>query len=178
MGLKIIEGMKLKKELLRKADDLKLKVRDNCASFEHETPQYGAEQAKQIKSWMDAHHDILQEILNLGLRIQRTNMQTQVTITLGGKDITQSMAAWILRRGQGKNMKGLSSDDFAMWSMLTDRGLKESKEQLSTGQILEKKIKRFFDPAERDRMKELYMSEPQLIDAKLEVVNATTDLLE
>jgi hypothetical protein len=176
--MKIVEAMKQKKELLRKADDLKLKVRDNCASFEHETPQYGSDQAKQIKSWMDAHHDLLEEILKLGLRIQRTNMQTQVTITLGGKDISQSIAAWILRRGQGKQMKGLSADDFAMWSMLTDRGLKESKEMLSTGQVLEKKIKRWFDPAERDKMKEMYMSEPQLIDAKLEVVNATTELLE
>jgi len=176
--MKLVEAMKAKKELLRKADDLKLKVRDNCACLDSETPQYGADQAKQIKSWMDAHHDILKEILDLGLRIQRTNMQTMVTITLGGKDVTQSIAAWILRRGQGKAMKGLSSDDFTMWGMLTDRGLKETKEMQSTGAILEKKIKRFFDPAERDRMKELYMSEPQLIDAKLEVVNATTELLE
>jgi len=175
--MKIVEAMKQKKELLRKADDLKLKVKDNCVIFEHETALYG-DQAKQIKSWMDAHHDVLQTVLDLGLRIQRTNMQTMVTITLGGKDITQSISAWILRRGQGKNMKGLSAEDFAMWSMLTDRGLKETKEVQSTGQILEKKIKRFFDPAERDKMKELYMSEPQLIDAKLEVVNATTDLLE
>jgi hypothetical protein len=127
---------------------------------------------------MDAHHDILQEVLNLGLRIQKTNMQTLVTITLGGKDITQSISAWILRRGQGKVMKGLSNDDLLIWSMLGDRGLKETKQLQSTGQALEIKIKRFFDPAERDRMKELYMSEPQLIDAKLEVVNATTELLE
>jgi hypothetical protein len=175
--MKIIEAMKLKKELLRKAEDLRMKVRENCACYEHETPQY-VEQTKQVKSWMDSHHDIVEEVKKLNLRIQKTNMQTEVTITLGGKDITQSIAAWILRRGQGKNMKGLSAEDFIMWSMLTDRNLKETKEQLSTGQILEKKIKRFFDPAERDRMKEMYMSEPQLIDAKLEVVNATTDLLE
>jgi hypothetical protein len=178
MVLKLIEAMKQKKELMRKANDLRLLVRDNCACLDNETPQYGNEQGKQIKSWMDAHHDILQEVMKIGLRIQKTNIQTEVTITLDGKDITMTIAAWILRRGQGKLMKGLSYDDLLMWSMLTDRGLKETKQMQSTGQAMEIKIKRFFDPAERDRMKELYISEAQLIDARLEVVNATTELLE
>jgi len=175
--MKIIEAMKQKKELMRKADDLKLKVRDNCACYEHENPQYGADQGKQIKSWMDAHRDIMKEVLDLQVKIQKTNMQTEVTITLGGKDITQSIAAWIIRRGQGKQMTGLATEEAKMWGMLTDRGLKEGKEQSSVG-IIEKKIKRFFDAAERDRMRELFMSEPQIIDSKLEVINAVTDLLD
>jgi hypothetical protein len=47
----------------------------------------------------------------------------------------------------------------------------------STG-VIEKKIVRHFDPAERDRMRELYRSEPTIIDSTLETVNATTDLIE
>lgn len=37
---------------------------------------------------------------------------------------------------------------------------------------------RYFDPVERDNRVSMYREEPGLIDSTLEVVNATTDLLE
>ena len=40
------------------------------------------------------------------------------------------------------------------------------------------KIRRYYDPRERDRMVELYADEPKVIDSSLEVVNAITDLAE
>lgn len=174
--MKLIEGMKKIKDLQRKAADLRDKVRQYCVDYEHETPTY-ADQRDRIKSWLDSHRDILFEIENLKLKIQKTNIQTLVPITIDGNVISKSIAAWIIRRGQGKNIKGLAHEDLDMWSMLTDRGLKEERMPTSSGQVIEKKIRRYYDPAQRDRMKEIYMSEPQLIDSVLEVVNARTELV-
>jgi len=175
--MKLIEAMKSVKELKRKSSDLRDKVKMFCADYEHENPAYGDKQKEQIKSWLDSHRDIVKQILDLKLKIQKTNISTLVTITLDGKDVEQSISAWILRRGQGVDLYGLAHEELAMWSQLTDRGLKEGKVASSTG-VIETKIRRYYDPALRDRMKELYISEPQIIDATLEVVNARTDLVE
>ncbi len=59
-------------------------------------------------------------------------------------------------------------------AMYKEQNLKTS----SDGPTTEIRIVRCFDPAERDAKIELYRSEPGLIDRTLEVVNATTDLLE
>ena len=66
-----------------------------------------------------------------------------------------------------------------MWKALTDRGLKEQNLQTAQGgAVTEVRIRRYYDPAERDAKRELYRTEPSVIDATLEVVNATTDLME
>ena len=106
------------------------------------------------------------------MAIQLTNLKTDVTIELGGKSVTKSIAAWIHRR------RDLANNAFGMYQGLTDRGLKEGFSQTSTGVQMEVKIRRYYDPAHRDKMMELYRSEPTIIDSTLEVVNAVTDLIE
>jgi len=61
---------------------------------------------------------------------------------------------------------------------LSDRGLKEGTGANSQGATVEVKIVRYFDPTLRDSRLAIYSSEPQMIDASLEVVNAVTDLIE
>jgi hypothetical protein len=39
--MKIIEGLKLKKRLVRKAKDIQDKIKANCVRMSNETPQYG-----------------------------------------------------------------------------------------------------------------------------------------
>ena len=172
--MKIIEGMKKIKDLQRKADDLQRKVKENCALLSFETPPYGKDQQLQVAKWSQAHGDILQEILDIRLRIQSTNLCTPVTINIGEQHVTKSIAAWIHRR------RDLANKQCEMYMSLTDRGLKEGALPSSTkdGESKEVKIVRFFDPASRDKMIDIYRSEPSLIDATLEVVNATTDLIE
>ncbi len=46
------------------------------------------------------------------------------------------------------------------------------------GSITQIRIRRYYDPAVRDAKRELYRGEPSIIDGVLEVVNATTDLIE
>ncbi len=170
--MKIIEAMKRIKHLQEKCADLREKVARYCADVNYETPAYPPDQSAQIQEWLQSHMDTVQEIGHLRVAISRTNLATAVTIELGGNQVTKSIAEWIHRR------KDLAKLDFEMWSKLTDRNLKEGTMQTSTGAPLEVKIRRYFDPRLRDAAMAVYQSEPSIIDGRLEVVNAVTDLIE
>ena len=171
--MKLIEAMKKLKDLNVKAEDLRKKVALHCADLTLETPLYGADQKATVDGWIQAHSDILQEILRLRVAIQKTNISTPVTIELGGKQVTKSIAEWIHRR------RDLSNLELSMWKQLTDRNLKEQNIQTAPGApITEVRIRRYFDPTLRDAKAELYRSEPSVIDATLEVTNAVTDLIQ
>ena len=171
--MKIIEAMKQIKDLQVKKDDLVQKVQKHCADLDYETPVY-PEQKDQVQKWIQAHSDILKEILNLRFQIQRTNIATTVPIELGGAKVTKSIAEWIHRR------RDLANHEMTIWMSLTDRNLKEGLLPSSNPQEQrrEVKIRRYYDPVQRDKSIDLYRSEPGIIDRTLEVVNATTDLIE
>jgi hypothetical protein len=101
--------------------------------------------------------------MKLQIAIQRTNLATQVTIELGGKQVTKSIAEWILRRGT-RHVSGFAQEEFKMWDKLGDRGIREGKIKRPTGQLIDNKIIRYFDPEERDNKKALYQSEPNKVD--------------
>lgn len=170
--MKLIEAMKMIKELQLKAEDLRKKISTYHAHMNFETPTYGKDQAETVKGWLQSHGDILKEILRLRVAIQRTNLVTPVTIELGGKHVTKSIAEWIHRR---RDLAGL---DLAAWQQLNDKGLKEGSAKNTAGDLVEVKIVRYYDPAERDRNADLYRTEPSIIDRTLEVTNAVTDVIE
>lgn len=170
--MKIIEALKKIKDLGRKADDIKDKVSLYCADLDCDTPMY-PDQKRQVAEWMQAHSDIIKEILTLRVAIQRTNLETQVSIELGGKFVTKSIAEWVHRR------RDLAKEEMDIWSKLTDKNYQEKYKQKLTDKAPEIIINRrlYFDPKERDEKRELYRSEPSIIDGTLEVVNATTELI-
>ena len=169
--MKIIEGMKLIKELQQKASDLRNKVKMHAADLDFETPVY-QDQKKQIREWIQSHSDIQKEILKLRVAIQRVNLKTKVDVQLNGKVVTKTIAEWIHRR------RDLAGNELAMWAALTDKGLKEGQIPSSTSGAppREVKLRRYYDPAERDLMVSQFQAEPNIIDRTLEVVNAVTDL--
>lgn len=169
--MKIIEAMKKIKHLQEKAADLQAKVKQHCADLDYETPVY-PDQRAQIAEWIQSHTDTVQEIARLRVAIQRTNLATEVSIQLGDRTATKTIAEWIHRR------KDLAKLDLAMWGSLGDRGLREGMIATSTGGQKEVRIRRYFNPKERDEKMALYRQEPMLIDSTLEVVNATTELIE
>ena len=170
--MKLIEAMKKCKDFARKAEDIRGKIAVNCAHLSVETPTYGDKQRDQVREWLQAHEDILKDTLRLRVAIQRTNLQTPVSIELNGKAVSKTIAEWIHRR------RDLAKSDAEAWSKLGDKGLKEGYGTNSLGERIEVKLVRNFDPKERDSKLELYRSEPMTIDATLEVVNAVTDLIE
>lgn len=169
--MKLIEGLKQIKDLRRKADDLKEKISKHSAHASFETPVY-SNQGQQVREWLQAYSDILKKILELRIAIQRTNLATQVTIELGGKKVTKSIAEWVHRR------RDLATLECEAWKALTDRGIREGQVKGTGGDMVDVRIVRYYDPAERDKMVDQFTSEPVLIDARLEIVNAVTDLIE
>jgi len=169
--VKIIEALKQSKDLLRKADDLKVKVKNYHAHNSLESAVYPTQES-QVKEWMQAFSDVLKEILHLRVSITRTNLLTDVSIELGGKTVTKSIAEWIHRRRDLAQLEG------ELWNVLDDKRIQEGFTTNSAGDKIEVKIVRYYDPAERDRKRELFRSEPTIIDGKLEIVNAVTELIE
>jgi hypothetical protein len=169
--MKIIEAMKKVKELEEKARDLREKIQKFCVYLSFETPTY-ENQKEKVEGWLQAHSDVVKEISRLRAAIQKTNVSTEVTIQLGEAAVTKTITEWIYRRAQGALLEKKA------WSVLTDRDLKEGVVTNTSGEQVNVKLIRCYDPNERDKRKELYTSEPHIIDGRLEVINAITDLIE
>lgn len=169
--MKLIEAMKQIKELRRKADDLVEKIKKHSAHMNFETPVY-EDQKKQVSEWLQSHGDLVKEIERLRLLVQRTNLATSVSIKLNGASVTKPIAAWIHRR------KDLAALQQQAWQSLTDKGLREGIVQDSQNEKREVKIVRCYEPTQRDEKVALFQGEPSLIDQTLEVINATTEVVE
>lgn len=170
--MKLIEAMKMLKHLSIKAEDLRKKVGQYSADLNIETATY-PDQKAQIDSWIQSHHDLVKEILRLRVAIQKTNLVTPVSITFEDQTVEKTIAEWIHRRRDLAKMEG------SMYAQLTDRGLKEQNLQtVAGGAVTEIRIRRYYDPTQKDWKLALYNAEPNRIDASLEVANAITDLIE
>jgi len=169
--MKIIEAMKTVKMNNQKIGDLQKKISEISAHLSHETPKYGDKTKTKLNEWVQSCHDIGQENIRLLCSIQRTNLATNVSIEIGGKTVTKTIAEWVWRRRQYANT------DLQTWIAITDRGLQEGAMQMSTGESLKVTLVRNYDPEKRDKMVSMYSSEGIMIDSKLEVVNAITDLV-
>lgn len=172
--MKLIEALKLVKDLKRKHSDLVAKIGKYCADRNIETPTYGTEheQREQIRQWIQSATDIVHEIEKLSVNIAITNFNTVVDIKIGDKTLKKSITAWILRR------KELAVLESQIWRALSDKGLTDGITRTSSGETMEIKVRRYYDMKTRDRMIEELTEERSLIDSKLEVVNAVTDLME
>lgn len=170
--MKLIEAMKRVKHNKEKIVDLQAKIGAVCANTTIETPLYGTETPELIKGWLQSCTDLTRDNVGLLVSIARTNLATPVTITLGDKPVTKSIAEWVWRRRE------YAALDLATFSKLGDRGLREGSAPTSTGVALEIKIVRHYDPVARDKVVAMFKSEPHEIDSALEVVNAVTDLIE
>jgi len=175
--MKIIQAMKKVQDDMKKIDDLQTKVSKYCADLDFENPTYGTVEAQrqQIKDWEQAIHDIIKGIELLRVAITKTNLATNVTIEINGVQVTKCITAWIMRRGVKNN--GLAGLEQKAWAVLTEKGLKDGSAKMTSGETMAVKVRRYFDPAERDKKMELYRSEPALIDSTLEVINAITELI-
>lgn len=169
--MKIIEAMKEIKRLEEKMNDLNVAVQTYCADLDVETAVY-PDQKKKVSEWLQSSHDTLKEAMRLRIAIQKTNLKTIVPIELGGKKVEHNIAEWIIRR------RLYSKAEMTIWTKLSDKGLKEGKFKNTSGNDIDVKIRRYYDPVERDTKIEEYRSEPTIIDRTLEVINATTDIVE
>jgi hypothetical protein len=170
--MKLIEALKQVKEIQRKVTETTAKIAAHSADMDHETPTY-PDQRAQVSAWIQSVSDLLKEILKLRIGIQKTNLATKVKIKLGDNFVEKSIAEWIHRR---KDLAGIEEN---ARKALTDRSLKESFQiDQTNGQKLTLKLRRYYDPREKDKNVELFRGEPSIIDATLETVNAVTDIVD
>jgi len=172
--MKLIEAMKRVKLNKEKIADLQNKIQQNAANTTLDTPLY-PEPRQKIDEWLQSCTDLSQECVRLVCAIQRTNLQTMAAIEVEpGLTATHSIAAWVWRRREYSQL------DLKTWASLGDRGIKEGHMASTVpGQVpIEVKIVRHYNPVLRDQKASMYRSEPSNIDAALEIVNATTDLVE
>ena len=172
--MKLIEAMKRVKANKEKIAALQEMIRNFSAHLSHETPVYGNETPEKINGWAQTCEDLAQDNIKLLTAISRTNLATQVTVILGEKRVTKAIAEWIWRRRE------YAALDLATYRNMGDRGLKEGHLNSSVpgGTPVPVTIVRNYNPERRDKKLAEYQSEPHEIDATLEVVNATTDLIE
>ena len=170
--MRIIEAMKQIKDLIRKSEDLRSKIKTYHVDFEHESPTY-PDQRGTVSGWLQSHRDLVKEISRLRFAIQRTNITTKVPIKLGENLVVKTIAEWIHRR------RDLATLEKSAWDALNDKGLPNvAQSKKTSGEVYEVKLRRHYDPQQRDHEREVLASEPLAIDAALEIVNAVTDLVE
>lgn len=169
--MKIIEALKQLKLNTKKVADISARIALNSAKKSFEQSPY-ADPVAQVKEWCDQVEGLSKRNSELTLAIARTNAATQVTIELEGKQVTKSITEWIYRRRHGVLM------DIAAVKALTNRGLKDEQIKQTDNTILETKVVLHYDQKERDNRMDALQQEPTLIDTRLEMVNAVTDLLE
>lgn len=169
--MKIIEALKKIKANRAKVEDLRKLISTHSAMKSTDTSPY-ANPVQQVKSWVDAIEQIALDNEKLLYRIHKTNLMTQVTIELDGNAVTKSIDEWINRRREGAAIAALA------WNSQTDRGLKEEAIKQSDGTLHVVTIVRNYDAATRDKKLAAFAEEPSIIDGRLEIVNATTDLME
>lgn len=168
--MKLIEGMKEIKRLEERLTDINQKISKYCADFDFENPTY-PDQKGQITGWLQSVHDTLKAAADLRIRIQKTNLATEVPIEIGGEQVTHSIAEWIVRR------RLHAKTEESAWAMLSNRNLPVGTFKTGSGDPKEVKVRLYYDPIERDKRVEMYRSEPGIIDRTLEVINATTEII-
>jgi hypothetical protein len=174
--MKIIEGMKKLKDLIRKSSDIRSKIQSYSADMDTDTPVYktAEDQKAMVGGWLQAHFDITREIERIRVAITFTNVTTEVAIEMeGGKNVTKTIQGWILRRRE------LAKVDQEAWNSLTTRNLKDTayRPDAKSETVMVSHVRRYYDQAERDKMVAMFMAEPARIDGALEVFNAVTELV-
>ena len=171
--MKIIEALKKFKLMERKLDDLTAKVRGNVAMMDYQESQY-KDPKKQLQSWIDCHKDTLDEYSRLQIAINRTNLETKVSVELRpGKVVVKTIAEWLLRR------RKLNQWEVHMWKQIRDTLMPTPvKDMGKDGEPRIAQVIRFYDVEERDAKVLELNEECTRIDGALEIVNAVTDLIE
>lgn len=172
--MKIIEALKTIKANKKKVEDLIVKITENSAFLSNQTSPYGnqVETTRQVDGWIDSVRQILRDNEILTHRIHKTNNSTLVSIDVGKYSVEKTIDEWLSRRESGVELH------LRAYKALTDRRLREEFIVQPDGTRVPITIVRNYNAAARDDAISLLDIEKSLIDSRLEIVNATVDLLE
>jgi len=169
--MKIIEALKKLKLIEKKMDDNIRKIEQYSSTVSTERPFYGDEKAqqKEVEGLVQANTDLVKEYLATKRLIEKTNLV--VTAEFGGQ--TYSLAdLLVLKRRLGEKL-------IQSYNALSTR-YADSRIRMAPPEVDGKKaqVVRLYDENKKNTNLAFLMELMSNIDARLEVINATTDVTE
>lgn len=170
--MKLIEGMKKLKVLEKHMDRNTDRITQYSSGLSNEKTVYDdeQEQRKAVSGLIQSNKDILNEYLHLKRRVDTTNQKT--TVTIGTKEY-QLVDLLVLRRGMGKKIEQTYG---ALNTRLSENRLNSMRVPMVQGEK-PPHVVRFYDEQKKyDELQE-WQTLMDEIEQRLEVINATTELL-
>jgi hypothetical protein len=169
--MKIIEGMKELKVILKRINKNTEQISEYAALPDNERLHFGTRDAqmKEIRKLIQANADLLQTYLNIKKRIELTNLQTIVEIN-GAKYTISEML--VLKRVLAKmmvNTFNALNDAKARMRLTSHSSVRSEKAPI---------VEKYYDETEKTAGQRAWDDLYHAIDSRLEVINATTELME
>lgn len=168
--MKIIEAMKELKLIDKKMKKNIELINEYAALPDNERLPFEtrAKQIAQVKSLIQANIDLMKNYLHIKQSIENTNLVSKVAIY--GKEYTISELLIIKRN--------LASVMIATYNALNDSQARRKIQQMSVRGEKPPIVDRFYDETDKNAGLNQWEDLYHTIDARLEVTNASTDLIE
>lgn len=168
--MKLIEAMKRLKVIEKRIADNNKQVSSYCTILSTERPAFETEEAqkKEVKSLLQSSEDLIKEYLTLKRKIEKTNLVTEVT--MNGTVYTIADLLVIKRK--------LAAIGQSVYTSLSDSGANSRRGYAGGGATDKVQVVRLYDEKERNTKLLEWQNLYNEIDSRLEVINATTDVVE
>lgn len=167
----LIEGLKRLRVILKRIDGNTVEITRYASKLSTEKGPFESEETQkdEVKGRIQSNLDLVKEYLALKGRVDRTNRATM--ITAGGT--SRSLADWLLLKRQ-LGQKVVSTYQ-ALNTSEAERHLRSMQAHGSQERVT---VEQLYDEGEKNKALRRWMDDTEEFDAKLEVVNATTALVD
>lgn len=168
--MKLIEAMKELKLVEKRMEKNIEQITQYSSGLSNEKEIFGSEQKQidEVKSLLQANVDLFNRYLYLKRSIERTNLETKVEFSIGTYSISELLA--IKRR--------LQHGVINTFKALNTQSAEARMRTIKIPDNVEVKVVRYYREEEKNLLLKSWMEFFENIDGRLEVVNATTDLIE
>ena len=168
--MKLIEAMKERKIVEKRMEKNREQITQYSSGLSNEKEIFGSEQKQidEVKSLLQANVDLFNRYLYLKRSIERTNLETKVEFSVGTYSISELLA--IKRR--------LQHSVINTFKALNTQSAEARMRTIKIPDNVEVKVVRYYREEEKNLLLKSWMEFFENIDGRLEVVNATTDLID
>jgi len=168
--MKLIEAMKELKLVEKRMEKNREQITQYSSGLSNEKEIFGSEQKQidEVKSLLQANVDLFNRYLYLKRSIERTNLETKVEFSVGTYSISELLA--IKRR--------LQHGVINTFKALNTQSAEARMRTIKIPDNVEVKVVRYYREEEKNILLKSWMEFFENIDGRLEVVNATTDLID
>ena len=170
--MKLIEGMKRLRVIEKRMASNIENINRYAAILSTERPMFGSEdkQRSEVKALIQANRDLMDEYLILKKRIERTNLGIEIEIQGTKYQISDLL---IIKRKLAKMMESTYS---ALNTKQAELRMTRGGMQAPVGERIQ--VVPMFDETDKNTQLRLWQDLYDNIDSRLEVINATAELLE